>query len=83
MLNRSYYLIKNILQNSKLNRMNLIKNKKLYNENRSKNKLQNNNLILKRKFSSFQPFMTNGGGDGNDIIYLAAVIVGLYLTFKQ
>ena len=85
MLNRTLYLMKSIFQNSKINRMNFIKNKKIYNENRYKNKQQNHNFVIKRKLSTFQPFMTNGGGGGDDngIIYLTAIILGLYFTFKK
>ena len=85
MLNKTLDLMKRILQNSKINRMNFIKNKKIYNEKKSINIQSNNSLILKRRFSSFQPFMMNsgGGGDGNELIYLTAVIIGLYFTFKK
>jgi hypothetical protein len=78
--------MKSILQNSKINRTNFIKNKKIYNEHKFKNKQPNHNLIIKRNFTSFQPFMVNGGGgggDGNELIYLTAIIVGLYFTFKK
>ena len=84
MSNKTLYLMKSILQNSKINRTNFIKNKKIFNEYKFKNKQPNHNLILKRKFSTFQPFMMNGGGgDGNELIYLTAIIVGLYFTFKK
>lgn len=85
MSNKTLNLMKSILQNSKINRTNFIKNKKIYNEHKFKNKQPNHNLILKRKFSTFQPFMMNGGGggDGNELIYLTAIIVGLYFTFKK
>jgi hypothetical protein len=84
MSNRTLHFITSILQNSKINRTNFIKNKKIYNEKIYENKQHNHNLIMKRKFSSFQPLMNGGGGgDGNEIIYLTAIIVGLYFTFKK
>ena len=85
MCNKTLYLMKSILQNSKINRTNFIKNKKIYNEKIFKNKQPNHNFIIKRNFTSFQPFMMNGGsgGDGNELIYLTAIIVGLYFTFKK
>jgi hypothetical protein len=91
MLNRTLYLIKSFLQNSKINKinkinkMNFIKNYKIYNEKKIKNIQLNNSLVLKRKFSSFKSFMMNGGsgGSGNDLIYLTAIIIGLYFSFKN
>jgi hypothetical protein len=49
--NRVQYFIRNILQNSKLNREKFVKNKKLYNDLSVKNK-RNHNLILKRNFNT-------------------------------
>ena len=48
--NRVQYFIRNILQNSKLNREKFIKNKKIYNDLYKKN--TNHNLILKRKINT-------------------------------
>ena len=47
--NRVHYFIRNILQNSKLNREKFVKNKKIYNDLSVKSK-KNHNLILKRNF---------------------------------
>ena len=49
--NRVHYYIKNIVQNSKLNKENFVKNKKLYNNSLVKNK-NNHNLIFKRNFGT-------------------------------
>ena len=48
--NRVQYFIRNILQNSKLNRYEFIKNKKIFNDLYKKN--TNHNLILKRKLNT-------------------------------
>ena len=48
--NRVQYFIRNILQNTKLNRDKFIKNKKIYNDLYKKN--TNHNLILKRKLNT-------------------------------
>lgn len=53
--NRLQYFIRNILQNSKLNRLKFVKNKKKYNDLSVNNKT-NNNLILKRKFNTSTEF---------------------------
>ena len=50
--NRVHYLIKNILQNSKLNREKFVNNKKIYN---LKNNKINSNLVIKRKFGTYIP----------------------------
>jgi len=74
--NRVQYFIRNILQNSKLNREKFVKNKKLYN---SKNK-RNHNLILKRNFNSNSygsppPNFNNNNNNNNYWIILACAIV--------
>jgi len=61
--NRVHYFIRNILQNSKLNREKFVKNKKLYNDLSVKNK-RNHNLILKRNHNLIlkRNFNTNSYG---------------------
>ena len=83
-MNRIKYFIKNIL---KYNKINFIKNKKKFNEYKYKNQHTNYLLNNKRKFSSFHPFLTNGfgggGGGGNEILYVSAILIGLYIHFKK
>ena len=55
--NRVHYYIKNIVQNSKLNKENFVKNKKLYNNSLVKNK-NNHNLIFKRNFGTITTITT-------------------------
>ena len=50
--NRLQYFIRNILQNSTLNREKFVKNKKRYNDLLVKNK-KNYNLILKRNYNTY------------------------------
>jgi hypothetical protein len=63
--NRTIYFIRNILQNSKLSKLNFVKNKKLYKNNIIKNKT-NYNLISKRNFGTssygFPPPNNNNKG---------------------
>ncbi len=49
--NRIHYFIKNILQNSKLNREKFVKSKKIYSETIFKNKNRNNHNLI------FTPFL--------------------------
>jgi uridine kinase len=53
--NRLQYFIRNILQNSKLNRLKFVKNKKKYNDLSVNNKT-NHNLIFKKKFNTSTEF---------------------------
>lgn len=66
-INRIQYFIKNILQNSKLNREKFVKSRKTYSETILKNKNRNShNLIFKRNFgtaSNFPPPNNNNGGN--------------------
>ena len=98
MSNRIHYFIRNILQNSKLNREKFVNNKKKYNEIIAKNKQQNHNRIFIRKMSTFVPPLsfgssTGSGGKGpNDpkwkpLIYMGILSLGIvvpqYLTDKK
>jgi len=98
MSNRIHYFIRNILQNSKLNREKFVNNKKNYNQIIAKNKQQNHNKIITRKMSTFVPplsFGSTGGGGGkgpNDpkwktLIYMCILSLGIvvpqYLTGKK
>jgi hypothetical protein len=82
--NSVHYFIRNILQNSKLNREKFVKNKKLYNEKlyNQKNK-RNYNLILKRKFNTnyygLPPPNFNNNNNNNNIIYMIAAALGTYI----
>ena len=78
--NRVQYFIRNILQNSKLNREKFVKNKKLYN---SKNK-RNHNLILKRKFNTYSNnmcppnFNNNNNNNNNNYWMIFATAISTY-----
>lgn len=81
--NRVQYFIRNILQNSKLNREKFVKNKKNYT---IKNK-NNYNLILKRNYgsSSHLPPPNNNNNNNNHFgfIVLASLSAYLHITIKK
>ena len=81
--NRVHYYIKNIVQNSKLNKENFVKNKKLYNNSLVKNK-NNHNLIFKRNFGTtsfcFENPKNNNNNNNNNIAL--AGIVSYFITRK-
>lgn len=85
--NRVQYFIRNILQNSKLNREKFVKNKKLYNNSLVRNKI-NHNLISKRNFgtSSFRfedPKNNNKNNNNNNWVFIGiAGIVSYFVTGK-
>jgi len=72
--NRVQYFIRNILQNSKLNREKFVNNKKFYTV---KNKKNTHNLILKRNYSSLPPPNNNNNHIG--FIVLASLSVYLHI----
>jgi len=80
--NRVVYFIRNILQNSKLNREKFVKNKKLYNNLSVKNK-RNHNLILKRNFNSNSygsppPNFNNNNNNNNYwMIFVGAIVTNI------
>jgi hypothetical protein len=65
MSNRTYFIIRSLLQNSKLNRVNFVSSKKKYNLSNSK---QGVNRIITRKFHTnsipFPSFKKGPGGNG-------------------
>ena len=62
MSNRIQYFIRNILQNSKLNREKFVNNKKIYSHLISKNRQNNSNRIIIRKMTTFrEPPLSFGG----------------------
>ena len=83
--NRVQYFIRNILQNSKLNREKFVKNKKIYNDLSVKNKT-NHNLILKRKFNTYsnnmRPPNFNNNNNNNYWMIFAAAISSYSVTEK-
>jgi hypothetical protein len=81
--NRIHYFIRNILQNSKLNREKFVNNKKKYNMTTVKNR--NHNMIIKRNFGSYTDFMPpKKNPDNNEIKYaIIAMIVGSYFVSKK
>jgi hypothetical protein len=82
--NRKIDFIRNILQNSKLNRENFVKNKKLYKNNMIKNKT-NYNLISKRNFgtSSFGFPPPNNNKKGGPYILLIMMGITSYVLSKK
>ena len=86
--NRVQYFIRNILQNSKLNREKFVKNKKLYNEKlyNQKNK-RNYNLILKRNLNTNYYGLpppnfnnNNNNNNNNNLIYIIVAALGTYIS---
>jgi hypothetical protein len=84
MSNRIYYLLRSLLQNSKLNREKFVKNKKTYNELIKKNKQQNYNKIITRKMSTYIPPLSFRGGGGpkkpNNIFYMFLAASSVYIS---
>ena len=73
--NRVQYFIRNILQNSKLNREKFVKNKKNYT---IKNK-NNYNLILKRNYSSSSHLPPPNNNNNNNYGFIALASLFAYL----
>jgi|LakMenEpi03Aug12_release.lakeMendotaPanAssembly.Ray.scaffolds.fasta_scaffold2681987_1 hypothetical protein len=84
--NRFHYYIKNIVENSKLNKEKFVKNKKLNNNSLVKNKNKNNhNLILKRNFGSFSfrfEDPNNNNNNNNSGFIVIAGLVSYFITRK-
>jgi adenine specific DNA methylase Mod len=74
--NRVQYFIRNILQNSKLNREKFVKNKKIYNK-----KNTNHNLILKRKLNtnSYKLPPPNFNNNNYWLIFAGAIAIVGYI----
>ena len=80
--NRIKYFIRNMLQNSGLNREKFVKNKKVYNVNISKNK-NNHNLIGKRNFGSQSFQFPNNNNNNNLLLYIAGMLTMCYFIYHQ
>jgi hypothetical protein len=92
--NRIKYNIRNILQNSFINRDKFVKNKKIYNVMVSKNKTNNHNLIGKRNFGTTTFHIpkfndnsndnnNNNNNNNNDILYVAGMLTICYFISKK
>ena len=90
MSNRVQYFIRNILQNSNLNREKFVNNKKIYSQLISKNRQNNSNRIITRKMSTFEPPLFGRGPRDpkwNPFILMFVMSMGIfipqYLTDKK
>jgi hypothetical protein len=82
-INRAQHFIRNILQNSMLNREKFVKNKKLYNQTIFKNK-NNHNLIFKRKFSThYSGFPPPNNNKGGHWVFMLMVATTCYIVSKR
>ena len=79
---RIQYFIKNILQNSKLNREKFVKNKKTYSETIFKNK-NRNNLIFKRNFGTASNFPPPNNNNGGNWILMLMLATSSYIVSKK
>lgn len=81
--NRIYFYIKNIVENSKLNKYKFVKNKKLYNNSLVKN---NHILISKRNFGissfRFEDPNNNNNNNSNWGFIVIAGIISYFVTRK-
>jgi hypothetical protein len=67
MSNRTHFIIRSLLQNSKLNRENFVNNKKKYNLYKSKTKQTGFNRIITRNLNTnYTNYQTFGKGPGNN-----------------
>jgi hypothetical protein len=67
MSNRIHFIIRSLIQNSKLNRENFVNSKKKYNLSKSKTKQQGFNLIITRNLNTNSiPFPSFGKGPGGN-----------------
>jgi hypothetical protein len=87
MSNRIKYYIRNVLQNSSLNKYKFNKNKKVYNESISKSKLKHN-FIVKRNFASQAYNNNNNNNDNNDddedaFIFMCILASSYFILFKN
>jgi len=64
MSNRTHFIIRSLLQNSKLNRENFVNNKKKYNLYRSKPGF--NRIITRKMHTNSIPFLSFGKGPGGN-----------------
>ena len=81
--NRVQYFIRNILQNSKLNREKFVKNKKTYSETIFKNK-NRNNLIFKRNFGTASNFPPPNDDDDNGFYLIMLMLAtSSYIMHKK
>jgi hypothetical protein len=78
-MNIVHTFIRNILQNSKLNREKFVRNKKTYNKMLSKNK--NYNYIIKRNFGTFHSYdFNNNNNNNNRLLYLILALTSYHTT---
>jgi len=67
MFNRIHFIIRSLIQNSKLNRENFVNSKKKYNLSKSKTKQQGFNRIITRNLNTNSiPFPSFGKGPGGN-----------------
>ena len=64
MSNRTYFIIRSLLQNSKLNRENFVNNKKKYNLTKSKQGF--NRIITRKMHTNYDPISLFGKGPGGN-----------------
>ena len=77
--NRVQYFIRNILQNSKLNREKFVNNKKKYNLNKI-----NHNLIVKRNFSSNSSGLPPpNNNNNNNFVFIVLAGISTYIITRK
>ena len=81
-ISKVHNFIRNILQNSKLNREKFVKNKQIYNKMLSKNK--NYNLIIKRNYGTHFPNQkfNNNNNNNNRLLYLIIAVLSIDIAKK-
>lgn len=82
-MNITHNFIRNILQNSKLNREKFVKNKKLYNVmvSKNKNKNKNFNYTIKRNLGTFHSYdFNNNNNNNNRLLYLILALTSYHIT---
>jgi len=80
--NRIQYFIRNILQNSKLNREKFVKSRKTYSQTIIKNK-SNCNLICKRNFSTYSNFPPPNDDDDGFYLIMLMLATSSYIMHKK
>jgi len=88
MSNRTYFIIRSLLQNSKLNRVNFVSNKKKYNLTNSKQGL--NRIITRKMHTNYEPISSFGKGPAGNgpkshfvLLFAAAVSGYISSNFKK
>ena len=85
MSNRTYFIIRNLLQNSKLNRENFVNNKKKYNLSRPKQGF--NRIITRKMHTKSMPFPSFGKGPGGNgpklpLAFIMLASLSAYISSK-